>query len=382
VIVVEVGPSTIRGPNVSQPERVTAAIECIDDDIGWMDDHPVTAAQLWCDVMRDAVGGSADTVLLVCPTWWPASWIRVVSDAASAVTATVEVRSRAGLFDASTVVEIAPDLVVIAQPGQDVDAVVRRGDIDGDAAAVVARLADVATVVLDVPEGVDEGRRLGESIGNRLKAKGIEVVCADREYLRRAVQALRQPEDARDSVEPRSARFGRRATAVLAGTLLSLAALGGGFAGRGGSADEMSTMLLVEGRVGVTVPARWTVSRVTNGPGSARLQVVSPADGDVAVHITQSVLPSQQTMEAMAESLRSAFNDQPTGVFVDLNTGGRYLDKPAVTYREVRQDREIAWVVLVDKTVRIAIGCQSPRGHEQLVREACDRAVGSAHAVF
>jgi type VII secretion-associated protein (TIGR03931 family) len=53
-----------------------------------------------------------------------------------------------------------------------------------------------------------------------------------------------------------------------------------------------------------------------------------------------------------------------------------------VTYREVRQDREIAWVVLVDKTVRIAIGCQSPRGHEQLVREACDRAVGSAHAVF
>jgi hypothetical protein len=38
--------------------------------------------------------------------------------------------------------------------------------------------------------------------------------------------------------------------------------------------------------------------------------------------------------------------------------------------------------VLVDKILRIAIGCQTAPGREQLVREVCDRAIGSAHAVF
>jgi len=38
--------------------------------------------------------------------------------------------------------------------------------------------------------------------------------------------------------------------------------------------------------------------------------------------------------------------------------------------------------VLIDESLRIAIGCQSAPGDEEAVREACDQAVRSAHAVF
>jgi type VII secretion-associated protein (TIGR03931 family) len=112
------------------------------------------------------------------------------------------------------------------------------------------------------------------------------------------------------------------------------------------------------------------------------VQVVSPSDAGVVVHITQSMLASQQTMEMVAESLRSALNEEPVDVFVDFNPAARHADKPAVTYREMRQDRQIGWTVLVDKTLRIAIGCQSAPGREQLVRDVCNRAIESAHAVF
>jgi type VII secretion-associated protein (TIGR03931 family) len=100
------------------------------------------------------------------------------------------------------------------------------------------------------------------------------------------------------------------------------------------------------------------------------------------MHITQSTLAPGQTRDAVAESLRSALDEQPAGVFVDFNASARRADKSAVTYREIREDRHILWTVLVDKTMRIAIGCQSAPGREQLVRDVCDRAIDSAHAVF
>ena len=140
--------------------------------------------------------------------------------------------------------------------------------------------------------------------------------------------------------------------------------------------------LLVEGRVGVMVPAQWVVQRVTSGPGSARVQVVSPTDADIAVHVTQSSLPPHQSHEQVAESLRSALRDEPDGVFVDFNPSDRRADQPVVTYREIRADHHITWVVLVDESLRIAIGCQSAPGQEEAVREVCDQAIRSAHAVF
>jgi type VII secretion-associated protein (TIGR03931 family) len=144
----------------------------------------------------------------------------------------------------------------------------------------------------------------------------------------------------------------------------------------------MPMTLLVEGRVGVMAPAQWVVQRVTSGPGSARLQVVSPTDTDIAVNVTQSSLLPHQSHEQVAESLRSALRHEPDGVFVDFNPSDHRAGRPVVTYREVRADRHITWVVLVDESLRIAIGCQSAPGQEEAVREVCDQAIQSAHAVF
>ena len=167
---------------------------------------------------------------------------------------------------------------------------------------------------------------------------------------------------------------------------LSAALLCGGFAvvhdtGSDPPAGDMPMTLLVEGRVGVAVPAAWTAQRITSGPGSARVQVVSPSDRDVALHITQSGNPSSRASRT-ADSLRTALGAEPDGTFVEFNPSDRRADRDAVTYREVRPDHHVAWTVLLDGTVRIAVGCQSPPGSEHLVREACDRAIRSAHAVF
>jgi type VII secretion-associated protein (TIGR03931 family) len=140
--------------------------------------------------------------------------------------------------------------------------------------------------------------------------------------------------------------------------------------------------LLVEGRVGVMVPALWEVQRVTSGPGSARVQVVSPDDATLALHITQSSLAAQQSHEQMAESLRRVLGQEPDGVFIEFNPSDSRADHAVATYREIRQDRHVRWFVQIDRSLRIAVGCQSAPGHDDAVREVCDQAIRSAHAVF
>jgi type VII secretion-associated protein (TIGR03931 family) len=124
------------------------------------------------------------------------------------------------------------------------------------------------------------------------------------------------------------------------------------------------------------------VQRVTSGPGSARVQVVAPDDDDIAVHVTQSPLPQRQSLAQAAESLRAALSQEKRGVFADFDPSGRRADRAVITYREIRADRHVEWFVMVDGSLRIAIGCQSAPGREEAVRDACDRAIGSAHAVF
>jgi hypothetical protein len=115
--------------------------------------------------------------------------------------------------------------------------------------------------------------------------------------------------------------------------------------------------------------------------GSARVQVVSPTDGDVALHITQSVLAQPSSLATTADTLLAALAESADGAFVDFNPSDRRADRDAVTYREIRPERNIAWAVVIDGTARIAIGCQSLPRREHLVRQACDRAIRSAHAV-
>jgi type VII secretion-associated protein (TIGR03931 family) len=245
-------------------------------------------------------------------------------------------------------------------------------------------------VLVDAPTGVQGAEPLTAAIADRLRARGTAVTFADEGSVRRATAALRPAHgdsaDIGDVADSRQrAVSGRRRTALLTG-ILSVVLVCGGFALRGATsdspADDIAMTLLVEGRVGVMVPAVWRVQRVTSGPGSARVQIISSSDDDVVLHLTQSTSVPGSNLAMMAESLRTALDAEPDGVFVDFNPSDGRAGRPAVTYREIRQDHHIDWVVFIDGAVRIAIGCQSAAGRGDLVRNVCDQAVRTAHAVF
>lgn len=383
-ILVEVGPATVRGPNHVDAEWVSAAIEGIDDELTLIDERPVAVADVWQAVMQQAVGSCSETIVLVCSTWWVPSRIDRVREAACTVAKDFVVLQRAqalrdGLPDRlTTVVEIAQEFVVVSPPGGGMQVVAR-----GDTEAIVATIPMSMAVLLDGPEGVEGAAPLVAMVADRLRAKGIAVTIVETDWALRGVDAPPSREGGHDTQARPVGYRGRRAAAVFAGALLSAAALCGGFAARQDTSRPIANLpmtLLVEGRVGVMVPAQWIVERVTSGPGSARVQVVSPTDANIAVHVTQSSLPPSH--DQVAESLRSALSHEPVGVFVDFNPADRRADQSVVTYREIRADRHIAWAVLVDESLRIAIGCQSAPGREVTVREVCDQAIRSAHAVF
>ena len=146
------------------------------------------------------------------------------------------------------------------------------------------------------------------------------------------------------------------------------------------AAHTTPTTFLVEGRVALTVPANWPTQRVVGGPGSARVQVTSPSDPEVALHVTQSPVAGE-TLSGTAERLRRAIDAEPAGVFVDFNPYGTSAGRPAVTYREVRAGHQVRWTVLLDGVVRISVGCQSRPGGEDAVRDVCEQAVRSAHSI-
>jgi type VII secretion-associated protein (TIGR03931 family) len=396
-VIVEIGPGTVRGPNDVRAEWVSAALECIDDDIALIDDRPVSVAELWQEVLGTTVGDDVDDVLLVCPAWWSSSRIDLVCDAARTVATNVDVLQRTPVLREAladrlaTVVEIGAEFVVISSPEGGVTVVMRRNGPAIVAERVAGQIGVSAAAVLDAPAGIVGAASIGVSIVDHLRANGIAVTIAEEDCARRAAAiwlARRQgtvPNPETREVGP-LIRRGPRRMAVLAGAAMTVAALCGGFAVRDEKPEPpsvgMPMTLLVEGRVGVKVPVRWAVQRITTGPGSARVQVVSPSDADIVVHITQSAIPSHLTLATMADTLRTALAEQPVGVFVDFNPADRRHGKPAVTYREMRTGHEVAWTVLTDDDVRIAIGCQSGPGREWLVRDTCDQAIQSAHAVF
>jgi type VII secretion-associated protein (TIGR03931 family) len=375
--VVEAGPTTVRGPNHGDSEWVSAAIDGIDDELTLVGDRPVDVDEVWRTVIRDVSGGRSDTLVVVCPTWWSSSRVARVRDAASAVANDVVALRRAEVPRAgrTALVEIGPDFVLLASPTGRVE-VFRRGDIG----ALVASIPTSTAVVVDGHKGI-EGVGL---LADRLRANGVGVTLADPEWVRRSIEEAPTYDEAEVPDARLSTQRGAR-VAVLAGTLLSAAALCGGFVASHDeqpSAPDTPMTLLVEGRVGVMVPVRWAIQRVTSGPGSARVQIVSPDDENVAVHVTQSSLAPPQSREQVAEALRRALRQEPDGVFVEFNPSDSRADQPVMTYREIRADHQIQWSVLIDGPLRIAVGCQSAPGHEEAVRDVCDRAIRSAHAVF
>lgn len=371
-VVVEVGPATVNGPNDVDHELVSVAIDGIEDDLVLVGERAVETEQVWRDIVASAAGPGAEKIILVCPTWWPGTWVQRVWAAAHAVADTTMIRRSTALSSRRcALVEIAEQLIAVTRRDGGVAVVARGGDPDEDAAAVDTAVGVSAAVLIDAPEAV-RAEPVATLVGRRLRARGVEATVATVDAVRLGVASAVEP------AEDVPARFGSPRTLVAG--LIAAVLLCGGFAVRSPDGGDIPTTLLVEGRVGVTVPATWSTRRITSGPGSARVQVVSPSDA-VALHITQSAAPPAG-LAAAADILRAALDDEPDGVFVDFKPSDRRADRRVITYRELRRDRHVEWFVLVDGAVRIAIGCESAPGRADAVREPCERAIRSAHAIF
>lgn len=377
--VIEVGPLTIRRLccGVGESADAAVAVEWIDDPVALVDGQPVAV----CELLRTALAcpTPADSIELIHPSWWPARRIELVTTAARALADDVVTRGRSAVlfkaFGAAVVVEIAARLVAVTAAG--IIAEPRIGPPDELAAAVVRRfLADhPAVVVIDAPAGVGGAGALAAMIAERLLGQ-TRVVVVDK------LPAVHHDPVSPAAAEPEPAPTGGRSWLAVAAAL-GVVALGLRVHPNSPPNPAIPTTYLIEGRVAVQVPVDWPVRRVTGGPGSARVEVVSPTDARLVLHLTQAPAAGEN-LAAIAEPLQRALqlaDAESPGAFLDFDPAGSSAGRPAVTYREVRADHHVDWVVLVDHAVRIGIGCQSGPGGDDALRPVCEQAVRSAHTV-
>ncbi|BBX94449.1 type VII secretion-associated protein [Mycolicibacterium boenickei] len=376
--IVEVGPVTVRGPGPDS-DLAAIAVAGIDDEIVLVDDEPATVSDLWVEVL-DAAAAGARNLTLVCPTWWAADRCDRVRESAARAGAEVVVLQRvqvvsAALSGAWVVVEIAEEVVVVSGADTRRITLARHAEEDLDPETVVRAVMALGgvpdEVAVDAPAEVSGGVVLGNAVVAGLRSRGVRAALAGSRAWRDALVVPDPP-----VLATPAGRRGRPGRIVLGTAMVLAVALGGIAFAQGRPADQVAMTVLVEGRVGMQIPAGWSVRRITEGPGSARVQVVSPADPQVMIHLTQSGIGDG----ALADTLRRALREQPPGIFVDFDASAVVAGRPVVSYREVREGREIRWVVFVDGPVRIAIGCQSGQGHAEAVRAPCEAAAGSAHA--
>lgn len=402
------------------------ALESIDDSVVLLDERPVKVEDLWSVVLQSMAAGHRG-VTLVHPFWWPTERVDVVRAAARTLPGgpdAVEVRTRRwlltravppevqeaeGVAESVVLVEFWERLAVVT--GDEAVAVMH-GGASGPIVEEVARAAGsmpapaLAPVLIDAASAGAGAQGLAKSVAESLRTGGHGVVEIDGARLARlaGTVARTSPPNPRAPLgqpgRPARCRAGPRA--VIRRGAARFVAAGAVATGLAILIPELSpvlkptpradrthslpvvqpepTTLLVEGSVAMTVPADWSTQRVVSGGGSARVQVTSPSDPEVALHLTQTPTPGE-TLAGAAEQLRRAIQAGPAGVFVDFDPSGLSAGRPAVTYREVRTAHHVRWTVLVDRLVRIGIGCQSPPAADDAVRRACDRAVASAHSV-
>lgn len=378
--VIEVGPVTVRGPGPVAADLAVVAVAGIDDEIALIEDEPVAVSDLWVEVLG-AAGAGAGALTLVCPTWWTADRCDRVRDAAKGsevvVMQRVQALSASLTAGSSVVVEIADEVVVVSGVHAGGVVLARHGEDYPDADAVVRAVLAVAgrsaEVVVDAPAEVPGAVTLGNAVVAALRRRDVVATVADARNWRNTLVAPDTPTAEQLCRRSRTGRFAMCAAAALAAVLGGIA-----FAAHGPPTDQPSMTVLVEGRVGVQIPAGWTVRRITEGPGSARVEVVSSSDPALIIHLTQSGVGDG----TVADTLQTALQEQPAGVFVDFDRSAVVAARQVVSYREIRTGREIRWAVFVDGAVRIAVGCQSAPGHGDDVRWACEAATRSAHAVF
>jgi type VII secretion-associated protein (TIGR03931 family) len=397
------------GADDEMAERYSSALGAIDDHVALVDGRPVTVASLWHNALRSLDCGSPDAtkaMIIVHPSWWPASRVGVVTAAANGAVMQPRswlLRQASTASEATVVVEIAEKMVSIAgdSKGQRLVAVPRTTGLRPlaeEVAAVVARIRQWPTsvVLIDAPSAVAGASAVATLIAAAVRDadNGHTALVVDDARLAQLAHAVRLPEDELTQPAAAAGGVGSRAWKLsgvaAAGVVLAVAAPAVAAVGRNGApaTEAVHTTFLVEGRVALTVPANWSAQRVIGGPGSARVQVTSPSDPEVALHVTQSAVPdttqekheAREALQGTAERLRRAIDTEPAGVFVDFNPSAVSVGRSAVTYREVRAGHQVRWTVMLDGAVQISIGCQSRPGSEDAVREVCEQAVRSAHA--
>ncbi len=394
--VVEVGPNAIRRlccgvATVADRTLERLALESLDDAVTLVDCEPVTVGSLWRSVLESVKCSGAESIIVVHPSWWSPSRVELVRAAARALGDGVVMTPRSKLLRRASrhptiIVEITDGFVVVTADA--VTTETRRqeqcGVVEAVANAVRQMASDVVeTVVIDAPRTVRGAGELSALLAKELQdAGGVVVMQVDDIEMRKLAGGLSVVESQdRHAGTPRvgSRRWKLAVVVAIVSVVLGVGALLYHSAPQAG--DPASTTYVVEGHVALEVPARWPVRRVVAGPGSARLQISSPSDPEVALHVTQSRV-ALESLDATAEFLRGAIDAAPAGVFVDFNPAARVVGRPVVTYREVRSAHDVRWTVWVDKAIRISIGCQSRRGHDEPVRQECDLAVRTARALM
>ena len=377
VTVVEVGPAgvqVLRGPSAARPDEamVSAVLDGIDDDVALFDERPVAVAELMRAVMSSILGDSRDPVAIVHPSWWSRARIDLVVRSLGATRKVVavsrsEVARAAGR--AGPVIEIAEECVAVAGPRL---RVFGRGNIES-VAAVAAESGQPGDVLLDAPAGIAGSAQTAEGLRVALAARGRSARDVDVAAIAGAVPVRRR---ARGLVATFLAVSGVLAALVLPDGREMVGAAVATLRPDGG-APAPTAVNLVEGRIVVEVPPHWNVERVRSGSGSRRVQVDSPTDADIALHITAAYTPGS-TLARAAEVLGDAVAAQTPGVFVGFRSAVEVAGRPAVTYREVRAGRVVDWSVVLSGSTRIGIGCQSAPDRTEVVRGACEQAIRPA----
>ena len=389
VTVVEVGPASVRvlgGPSAGEPDEamVSAVLDGIDDAVTLFDERPVVVAELMRAVMSSILVASPGPVVIVHPSWWARARIDLVVQSSGAARKVValsrsEVVRAAG--HAGTLIEIAGEFVAVAGAGL---RVFGRGNIESIAAAA-AEVGRSGDVLLDAPAAIPGSAQTAEQLRVALAARGRSARDVD-------VAALAD-------AAPSRRRVGGPVAALVAASLVLAAPVlpdgrelvlpDGRELGLPDGRERVATprpevgapdpaaVSLVEGRIVVAVPLHWNVERVRSGSGSRRVQVGSPVDPDIALHITASYAPDS-TLAQAAEVLGDAVADQTPGVFVGFRPAVEVAGRPAVTYREVRVGRVVDWSVVLSGSTRIGIGCQSAPDRTEVVRAVCEQAIRTA----
>lgn len=367
---VVVGPAAVCGPGAVDAELAVAAFGCIDDDVGLLRSRVIDTQRIWDELLGHATGGDPAVLTVVCPSYWPANRIDRVRKAGRSTADDVRLRERrevlrevAGRGECA-VVEVGEDLVVVSVPGYPPVAI--RRSRPALAQLVSRRLGPAVPVIIDVPTGIVGASDVAADISTVLGRKGFDVVCLSCRDLVRDTAAV--------SVrKPWKVRVMTAVAAAVAVVALLRAVSSGPTPTSLEAVPQPELTWLVEGEVAIEVPARWTVDRVLSDRGSARVQVFSPDEPSSVIHLTQTSISGATTLADNARVLRTAVAGVRTGVIVDF-TEGTASGRDAITYREVRGDRVVQWAVLLDRGVRIAIGCQGPS-----IAAQCDAAIRSAH---